>query len=132
MKKYGILLILFISCCMMSGCTKNYLVEISYDEYKQLLENKETFVLEVMKNDCISCKGIRPKLKKIAEKHKIEIKYIDLGKLKEEQIDTFGVSATPTIIFYTEGEEETTSARIEGNISEKKIIEKFKASSFIK
>lgn len=132
MKKYGVCLILLIACCLMSGCTKNYLIEISYEEYEQLLENKETFVLEVMKNDCSSCKGIRPKLKKIAEKYKVEIKYIDLEKLKKEQIDTFGVSATPTIIFYTEGEEETTSARIEGNVSEKKIIEKFKASSFIK
>ncbi|MDE5587135.1 MAG: thioredoxin family protein, partial [Bacilli bacterium] len=79
-----------------------------------------------------ACKGIRPKLKKISEKYKVEIKYVDIRKLKEEQIDTLGISATPTIIFYTDGEEETTSARIEGNLSEKKIIEKFQASNFIK
>ncbi len=130
MKKYGFLILILI-IGLTTGCTKNYLVEISYKEYKQLLENKESFVLEVMKNDCSSCKGIRPKLKKIAEKYKIEIKYIDIKNLKEEELDTLGISATPTIIFYTNGEEETTSARIEGNVSEEKIIAKFKASNFI-
>jgi len=131
MKKYGFLILILI-IGLTTGCTKNYLVEISYKEYKQLLENKESFVLEVMKNDCSSCKGIRPKLKKIAEKYKIEIKYIDIKNLKEEEVDTLGISATPTIIFYTNGKEETTSARIEGNVSEEKIIAKFKASNFIK
>ena len=85
-----------------------------------------------MKNDCSACQGIRPKLKKITKKYKVEIKYIDLKKLSQEENDSLGVSATPTIIFYTNGEEETTTARIEGNISEKRIIEKFKASNFIK
>lgn len=133
MKKLGwMVLILGVLVCITTGCTKNYIVEISYDEYQKLLENKETFVLEVMKNDCTACKGIRPKLKKISEKYKVEIKYIDISKLKEEQVDSLGISATPTIIFYTDGEEETTSARLEGNLSEKKIIEKFQSSSFIK
>ncbi len=133
MKKLGwMILVLGLIGCITTGCTKSYMVEISYEEYQKLLENKETFVLEVMKNDCSACKGIRPKLKKISGEYKVEIKYIDISKLKEEQIDTLEVSATPTIIFYTNGEEETTSARIEGNLSEKKIIEKFQASGFIK
>lgn len=133
MKKYGIMLFLLVFGIILStGCDKNYIHEISYKEYQKLIDNKETFVLEVMKNDCSACQGIRPKLQKITKKYKVEIKFIDLKKLSQEENDSLGVGATPTIIFYTNGEEETTTARIEGNISEKRIIEKFKASNFIK
>lgn len=132
MKKYVYLLLLVgILSLTTIGCTRSRLTEISYNDYKKLLEDKETFVLEVMKNDCTACKGIKPKLKKISDHYNIEIRYIDLSKLTDEQIDSLGVAATPTIIFYTKGEEETTTARVEGNVSEKKIIEKFKASNFI-
>ena len=133
MKKYGIMLfVLILGIIASTGCGKNYIHEISYKEYQELIRNKETFVLEVMKNDCVACRGIRPKLQKITKKYKVEVKFIDLKKLSQEENDSLAVSATPTIIFYTNGEEETTTARIEGNVSEKRIIEKFKASSFIK
>jgi len=132
MKKGMLLFLLAFVVLLNTGCDKNYIHEISYKEYQKLIENKETFVLEVMKNDCSACRGIRPKLQKITKKYKVEVKFIDLNKLSQEENDSFGVSATPTIIFYTNGEEETTTARIEGNISEKRIIEKFKASNFIK
>ena len=85
-----------------------------------------------MKNDCVACKGIRPKLQKITKKYKVEVKLIDIKKLSQEENDSLAVGATPTIIFYTNGEEETATARIEGNVSEKRIIEKFRASNFIK
>lgn len=66
MKKYGVMLFLLVFGIILStGCDKNYIHEISYKEYQKLIENKETFVLEVMKNDCSACQGIRPKLKKL-------------------------------------------------------------------
>lgn len=132
MKKYCLIFMMVISIFLITGCgSKNYLVEISYDEYQELLNNKETFVLEVMKQDCSACKGFRPKLKKVAKEYKVEIRYLDYSKLTVEQQETIEVSSTPTLIFYQNGEEETTSARLVGNQAEKKIIEKLKASSFI-
>ena len=41
-------------------------------------------------------------------------------------------SGTPTVIFYKNGKEETTAARIIGDTSKDKIVAKFKASGFIK
>ena len=46
-------------------------------------------------------------------------------------MDELGVSSTPTVIFYIDGEEETTAARIVGSVKKDKIISKFKASGFI-
>ncbi len=132
MKKWKLLPILVGLLFLTTGCGKNYLVEINYDEYEKLIEQKETFILEVMQQGCPSCKEFRPKLKKVAEQYGIEVKYIDISKVPEEKQKVIGASETPTLIFYIEGEEETTSARLVGNTSEKKIISKFKASGFIK
>ena len=62
---------------------------------------------------------------------KIEVKYINIDKLTADQYDELAVSATPTVIFYIDGEEETTAARIVGSVKKEKIISKFKASGFI-
>lgn len=130
MKKLKFLIIL-VALFLISGCSKSYLKEISYDEYKKLLEDDETFILEVMSNDCTACKDFRPKLEEVASDYKIEVKYINIDKLTADQYDELAVSATPTVIFYIDGEEETTAARIVGSVKKEKIISKFKASGFI-
>lgn len=124
------LLILFIS-----GCEKNYMKEISYSEYEKLIEDKETFILEVMKTDCSACINFEPKIKAVANEYKLEIKYINIANLSDEEHDALtkktGVSATPTVIFYNDGEEKTVASRINGSVSKEKIITKFKANGFI-
>lgn len=130
MKKFSFIIIL-VALLLVSGCSKSYLKEISYDEYKKLLEDEETFILEVMSDDCTACKDFRPKLKDVASSYKIEVKYINIDKLTADQYDELAVSATPTVIFYIDGEEETTAARIVGSVKREKIISKFKASGFI-
>ena len=84
-----------------------------------------------MSNDCTACKDFRPKLEDVASSYKIEVKYINIDKLTADQYDELAVSATPTVIFYIDGEEETTAARIVGSVKREKIISKFKASGFI-
>ena len=130
MKKFSFIIIL-VALLLVSGCSKSYLKEISYDEYKKLLEDEETFILEVMSDACTACKDFRPKLKDVASSYKIEVKYINIDKLTADQYDELAVSATPTVIFYIDGEEETTAARIVGSVKREKIISKFKASGFI-
>ncbi len=123
---FAVILVLLVS-----GCSKSYLNEITYDDYKKLIEDKESFILEVMSDDCTACKEFRPKLKDVASSYQIEVKYINIDKLTADQYDELGVSATPTVIFYIDGEEETTAARIVGSVKRDKIISKFKASGFI-
>ena len=121
---------------MITGCTKSYMKEISYKEYHKLLDNKETFVLEIMRTDCSACIDFKPKITEFANEYKIEIKYINTDHLsdkdKDKLFDETGISGTPTVIFYNKGEETTKATRIGGSVSKAKIISKFKASGFLK
>lgn len=136
MKKYLKIGIIFIFILMLSGCGKNYMKEISYDEYQKLIANKETFILEIMRTDCSACINFKPKLEQVTKDYQIEIKYINTDNLTDEEYDKLsnetGISGTPTVIFYNDGIENTKSSRINGSVSTDKIISKFKANGLIK
>lgn len=135
MKKFLKLTVVILCLFIFTGCGKSYLKEISYNEYKDLLENKKTFILEIMRTDCSACINFKPKLEQVAEDYKLEIKYINTDHLSEDEyndlFDETGISGTPTVIFYHDGVEETVASRINGSVSTDKIISKFKASGFI-
>lgn len=124
--------LLVIGILFLTGCSKNYIKEIDYNQYKELISSNKTFILEVMRDDCINCKNFKPKLNEVAKEYNIEIMSISTDNLSDEELDVFGVSGTPTVIFYKNGKEETTAARIIGDTSKDKIVAKFKASDFIK
>ena len=127
---------LFSLVILLSGCSKTYLKEISYKDYKKLIDNKETFIVEVMRTSCSACSDFKPKLEEVANKYKVEVKYINTDNLSKEDsdkvYDELEVTGTPTVIFYDKGEEITKSSRINGSVSTKKIIEKFKTQGYIK
>lgn len=135
MKKILSLSIIFM-ILLLTGCSKNYVQEISYKEYKELINNKETFILEIMRTDCSACINFKPKLESVANNYKVEVKYINTDNLTDEENNNLfkdtGITGTPTVIFYNEGNEKTKSSRINGSVSTDKIISKFKANGFIK
>lgn len=131
MKKIKLLLVI-VGVILLTGCSKSNLKEISYSEYKKLIDSKETFILEVMREDCSACKSFKPNLEEVIDKYNIEVKYINTDNLSEDELDEFGISGTPTLIFYNDGVEETTASRLVGSVSQEKIISKFKANGFIK
>lgn len=128
----------FIICLLLiTGCGQSkYLKEINYKKYKELINNKESFILEIMRTDCSACQDFKPKLVSVINKYKIEVKYINTDHLSKKDLDKLyeetGIDGTPTVIFYTKGEEETKASRINGSVSEEKLISKFKANSYIK
>ena len=136
MKKYLKLGIILCFILILTGCGKSYMKEISYQEYKKLIEKKETFILEIMRTDCTACKNFKPKITQVAEDYKIEIKYINTDHLSKEETEELykvtGISGTPTVIFYHKGNEETIASRINGSVSVDKIISKLKVNGFIK
>lgn len=136
MKKAFKIMMILIVFLILTGCGKNYMKEISYNEYKELLKNNETFILEIMRTECTACISFKPKITQVANDYQIEIKYINTDHLSEEEYDSLfeetGASGTPTVIFYHDGKEETVSSRIKGSVSVDKIISKFKTNGFIK
>ena len=137
MKKIKYLLLIF-AFLLISGCSKNgNLDKISFNDYKNLIENKETFILEVMSSSCSACDVLKPRLEEVINKYDIEVKYIDAGNLTEDEYSEFAKMAnhdgsTPTIIFYTKGGEETMATRIIGAVPKTKLIDKFTAMGYIK
>ena len=117
---------------LVTGCSNSNITKVSYKKYEKLIEDKETFILEVTQKDCSACKSFKPKLEEVLKEYDLKAKEISIDDLTEEEIETFGISGTPTVIFYIDGEEETTAARLVGSASKDKIISKFKASDFIK
>lgn len=137
MKKFFKFSVFCICLLLITGCGENkYMKEISYKEYNKLLNDKETFILEIMRTDCSACKSFKPKLTEVINKYKINIKYINTDHLKKKEVDNLyqatGIDGTPTVIFYDKGVEETKASRINGSVSVDKIISKFKASGYIK
>jgi len=136
MKKFKYFL-LVLMLLLISGCSSHSKLEnITYSKYKELINNKESFVLEVMRDGCGHCETLAPRLKKVASDYDVEIKVINLAKLSEEDYLEFtkeiSTGATPTIIFYKEGVEKSMATRIIGSVSEEKIINKFKDNGIIK
>ena len=136
MKKNFKVLIVLLIVFLTTGCGKTYMKEISYKEYHNLLDNKESFILEIMSDTCSACESFKPNIEEVANEYKIEIKYINTNKLSKEDVDKLydetGIKGTPTVIFYDNGVEETISSRINGSIPVKKIITTFKANGIIK
>ncbi len=124
-----LLILLFLSI----NNSKGNLIELSYNDIKGKIENKENFVLCISRTTCSHCADYKPKLKEVAKENNINIYYIDVDKYDEEEFSNL-ISfdgSTPTTIFIKNGEEETTSNRINGDVSKSKIIEKLKSNGFI-
>lgn len=112
------------------------LVNLSYNEIIEKIENKEDFVLCVSASKCVHCQDYKPKLKKVANDYDIIIYYTNTDSFTDEQYETFKKNfsfdgGTPTTIFFKNGEETTTANRIEGNVKIEKIINKLKNNGFI-
>lgn len=137
-----ILIIIIIGLIVLVGAfigdkllNKSYLREIKYDEFTEKISNKESFVLLLSQTTCSHCMDFKPKLANVAKEYKLEIYYIEtnlLSKSQHEELNKlFSFDGTPTTIFITQGEEKTAASRINGDVSEQKIISKLKSNGFI-
>lgn len=134
-----IIAIILLSLFILHGInyfSNGNLKELKNKEVIEKIKNKEDFVLCVAQTTCSHCELYKPKLKKVANKHDIEIYYINVDKLTKEEKKEFSkyiyTEGTPVTIFFKKGEEETTANRIQGNASSKKIEDTLKKYHFIK
>ena len=116
--------------------SNNNLIKLDYSDLENKIENKEDFVVCISRTTCSHCNDYKPKLKKIANKYKINIYYTDIDKYSKTELEKFNNlisfdGSTPVTIFIKNGEEKTTATRIEGDVSTDKIIDKLKKNGFI-
>lgn len=139
--KIIIFLIIFISILsiffiLSNNKEKGELLELNYTTLSEKLNNKDDFILVITQSTCSHCATYKPKLINIAKDYNLNIYYINIDlESKDTQkkfLNDFNLSgATPTTIFINDGKEKSLLNRLEGDVSEKKAIEKFKKMGFI-
>jgi thiol-disulfide isomerase/thioredoxin len=135
--------ILVVVCLVILVCalvadkilSKNYFTEIKYNSLIEKIENKEDLIVLISQTTCGHCTSYKPKLEDMANKHKIEIHYIDVDLLDEDEYNNLvkyiNFSSTPVTVFLKNGEEKTAVNRINGDASRDKIERKLKSNGFI-
>lgn len=137
MKKIVVLLTIFIGTILLTGCGgPTTYDEISYIELKDMLDDKESFALMLGSETCSACSSFKPTLNKVIKEYGIDVKYLDVSKLSEDESSelqsNFAFSGTPTTVFVTKGKEKSTYDRIDGNQRYSKVVKKFKENGYIK
>jgi len=114
---------------------KSYFNEISFNDIMEKIENKDDVVLLISQTTCSHCISYKPKLKDVANKYKLNIYYIDVDLLGEDEAKELkskvNYSSTPVTVFLKNGEEKTAANRINGDASKDKIVKKLKNNGFI-
>lgn len=113
---------------------ESFIIKVNTEELKQKLEQKETFILLVSKENCSYCKEYAPILNRVLKEYKLNAYEVDWKELRNDTdlSKTYSISGTPTTIFIHDGEENTTINRIVGTTTYNKVKEKLKERGFIK
>ena len=111
------------------------LIKTNYKQITKKIDNKEDFILIISRSNCSHCISYKPKVEQIAKKYKIVVYYIDYDEeekkdelLKELKLD----GSTPITLFFKNGKETSILNRLEGDVDNDKIIDKFKKMEFVK
>lgn len=114
---------------------KDYFTEIKYNEVIEKIENKESFVVVLSQTTCNHCASFKPKMKRVANKYKLEVYYIEVDLLSKEESTEFkkyiNFEGTPVTVFIKNGEETSIATRIDGNKKTEVIEKKLKSNGFI-
>ena len=135
MKKF--LVILFFSLIFITGCGNKRTTynEISYSDYKMMVENKESFPLVIGSSTCSACSMFKPTMEVFISKYNIDVKYIDISKLSDEEYKEFsvlvGFKSTPTTVFYKDGEQSSSYFRIVGSAGLSSVVDAYKRMGYI-
>lgn len=140
---FKILSLFIVIIVLVSGCgsskNKERLIDISYDELNEKIENNDTFILEIVQDGCPHCANFTPIFTSVLEEYDLTAYSINIHVNKigdenlQEFLNTYGQDlGTPTVIFFKDGKETSTMQRMEGEKNKSQIISKLKTNGYIK
>ena len=134
MKKIMAIILIVISTIMITGCSNNNTVtEINFKDLEEKINNKDSFILEVIQTGCSHCEEFSPRFRAVLKTNNLEAYSINIYNLSDEERKEFNdlvtISGTPTVIFFDKGKEEN---KISGAVSNEKLEEELKESGYIK
>lgn len=125
MKKIISILFLIIVCFSLTGCSDSDVVtEIEYSDLEEKINNKDSFILEIVQTGCSHCEEFTPRFRAVLKDKNITAYSLNLYNLNDEDREKFNdlttsVSGTPTVLYFENGKE--TSNRIYGAVPNEKI-----------
>lgn len=144
-KKKNIILGVLVCILIILICTLLYIIgkksdfksieDINLTTLKAKIDNKEKFVLVITQTGCSHCMAYLPILEEIGKDYKLTFYDLNMTNLSDEEKVEFNklvrISGTPTTIFYTDGEEQSTTTRLVGEKTKDKIINRLKSEGYI-
>lgn len=128
------IIFILIVTFFMTGC-KNNLERIDYNELKEKVNQKETFILEITQDNCSHCEEFTPRFKSVLDTYHIKAYNLNLTDLSKDDYNElnqdYHIEGTPTTLFFKKGNELVTS-RINGSTSDTKLINSLKRLAYIK
>lgn len=135
-KKKIIFLVILVGVLFLTGCKNNLntVKEIDFTTLQNKIENKETFILEIIQTGCSHCEEFSPRFRTVLGDYDLTGYSINLSNLTEEEknklYEIIEVSGTPTVCFFKKGNEEVMN-KIVGAVSNKEIYNKLKDAKYI-
>lgn len=136
-KLYYLIMVLFVFFFV--GCGSKELTtydEINYQEYVNLMENDETFSLVIGSSTCSACALYKSTMERFINKYQINVRYIDLTKLSEEEYNLLrteiNFSSTPTTIFVEKGNHTSVYDRLVGSANFSNVVSAYTKKGYIK
>ena len=128
--------LIILGIILFSGCkSTNSLNSMNYSEFKEKIENKETFVAYISRTGCSHCESFEPTLIKVLKDHNIvayKINLADVTVAEEKSIKKkVGLEGTPTLIYIEEGKADIDGSLI-GESTYENTVEFFKEIEMIK
>lgn len=137
MKKKIKFLLIGIFIVFLTGCgnSSNTITEIDYSKLEDLIDNKESFILEVVQTGCSHCEEFSPRFTVVLKTNDLTAYSLNLYNMTDDEREKFSelttsVTGTPTVLFFEDGKE--TSNRINGAVSNEKIEEELTDAGYIK
>ncbi len=127
MKKNIKFLLIGILALILTGCSSNKVItDIDYSKLEEMIDNKESFILEVVQTGCSHCEEFSPRFKAVLKTNDEEAYSLNLYNMTDDELKKFNelttsVSGTPTVLYFEDGKE--TSHKINGAVSNEKIEE---------
>lgn len=95
---------------------KGHLTQIDGSEFKDLIENKKSFLILFSQTTCGHCSSFKPVLKEFASDYDIPIVYMEINEQTQEDknyiFEQVSITATPTLTYFYEGKELNTNRLI--------------------
>lgn len=132
--------LLFFCICLLflTGCGSGKLStysEISFSDFNDMVKDKKTFPLVIGSSTCSACSVFKPTMENFIKKYQVEVFYIDLSKLSEEESNSLNsiinFKSTPTTVFFKDGLQTSVYYRIVGSESFSNVVDAYKRMGYV-